>query len=85
MMVLGRLRAERGLTIVLVEQNANAALALADRGYLLSGGEIVLEGTADALHDDPAIQHVYLGGTVTDEPLAGTLREVLENELDTSR
>jgi len=69
MAVLGKLRRERGLTIVLVEQNAHAALALADRGYLLNGGRIVLEGNADDLRGDPTIQRIYLGGAATDAPL----------------
>ena len=63
MAVLARLREERGLTIVLVEQNAHAALDLADRGYLLSGGEVVLEGSSAALRADKTIQHVYLGAS----------------------
>ena len=63
MAVLAQLREERGLTIVLVEQNAHAALDLADRGYLLSGGEVVLEGSSAALRADKTIQHVYLGAS----------------------
>lgn len=62
MAVLGKLRRDRGLTIVLVEQNAHAALGLADRGYLLNGGEFVLEGTALELRDNPTVQRIYLGG-----------------------
>lgn len=61
MAVLGELRERTGMTIVLVEQNAHAALALADRGYLLSGGRVVLEGDSAALQADPTIQHIYLG------------------------
>ena len=51
----------RGLTILLVEQNARAALKLADRGYVLETGRIVLEGTGAALLSDPRVQAAYLG------------------------
>ena len=61
MAVLAELRERTGLTILLVEQNAHAALGLADRGYLLSGGRVVLEGTSAVLSDDPTIRQVYLG------------------------
>jgi branched-chain amino acid transport system ATP-binding protein len=50
-----------GLTILLVEQNARAALALADRGYVLETGQIVLEGTSRDLSDNPEVQRAYLG------------------------
>ncbi len=52
----------RGTTIVLVEQNARAALALADRGYVLRNGEIARDDTAAALAEDPAVVAAYLGG-----------------------
>ena len=52
----------RGTTIVLVEQNARAALALADRGYVLRNGEIARDDTAAALARDPAVVAAYLGG-----------------------
>lgn len=69
MTVLRRLREETELTVVLVEQNANAALNLADRGYLLNRGQIVLEGSAAELKADPTVKHIYLGGAA-DEPTA---------------
>ena len=50
-----------GMTILLVEQNARAALALADRGYVLETGQIVLEGTSRELCDNPEVQRAYLG------------------------
>lgn len=62
MKVLSQLRKDTGLTIALVEQNARAALDLADRGYLLNHGKIVLEGSAAALRSDPTVQRIYLGG-----------------------
>ena len=50
-----------GTTILLVEQNAHMALRVAHRGYVLQTGEIVLDGTAEALHNDPMVQKSYLG------------------------
>jgi len=50
-----------GLTILLVEQNARAALAVADRGYVLETGQIVLQGTARHLCNSPEVQRAYLG------------------------
>lgn len=81
MAVLGKLRRDRGLTIVLVEQNAHAALGLADRGYLLSGGEVVLEGTSDELRDNPIIQHIYLGGGASAAPIPPSIESALDHGL----
>ncbi len=50
-----------GTTILLVEQNAYMALQVADRGYVLQTGEIVLSDTVDGLRQDPMVQKVYLG------------------------
>ena len=58
--VIGRLRAE-GITILLVEQMAAQALALADRAYVLEGGRITLEGPAASVREDPAVIQAYLG------------------------
>lgn len=52
---------DQGTTILLVEQNANQALARADRAYVLETGEIINEGTGKALLADPAIKDAYLG------------------------
>jgi branched-chain amino acid transport system ATP-binding protein len=52
----------RGVGLLLVEQNAKASLAIADRGYLLENGAIVGRGTAAALQSDPAVRRAYLGG-----------------------
>jgi len=49
-------------TILLVEQNARAALQIADYGYVLETGRIVLEGQAGQLLDDPKVKAAYLGG-----------------------
>jgi branched-chain amino acid transport system ATP-binding protein len=53
-----------GVTIVLVEQNARAALALADEGHVLETGRLVLSGPAAQLAKDPRIIETYLGSTV---------------------
>ena len=60
--IVQQLREERGMTIFLVEQNANQALKLADRGYVLETGRIVLEDTGAALLANPAVRNAYLGG-----------------------
>ena len=57
---IGRLRAQ-GLTILLVEQMAAQAFALADRAYVLERGRITLEGTAATVREDPAVIQAYLG------------------------
>ena len=51
-----------GTTILLVEQNAQAALSVADRGYVLETGRIVTSGTGHELLESPAIKKAYLGG-----------------------
>ena len=55
------LNKETGLTMLIVEQNANLALEMADYGYVIESGEIALHGTADELKNDPAVQEAYLG------------------------
>jgi branched-chain amino acid transport system ATP-binding protein len=52
---------QEGTTILLVEQNATMALSVADRGYVLQTGEIVLHDTAENLRENEMIQKVYLG------------------------
>jgi branched-chain amino acid transport system ATP-binding protein len=52
----------RGITILLVEQNANLALEIATRGYVLETGRIILEDEAAALRADPKVRSAYLGG-----------------------
>ena len=59
-MIIERLR-DQGTSILLVEQNARAALDVADRGYVLETGNIVLEGPADELAGDPRVIETYLG------------------------
>lgn len=53
---------EQGTSILLVEQNAQMALAIADRGYVLETGKIVLEGNAQELLHNPFVIEAYLGG-----------------------
>ena len=52
---------EEGTTLLLIEQNARAALRLADRGYVLETGRIILDGSAAELREDPEVQRAYLG------------------------
>ncbi|MBE7939836.1 MULTISPECIES: ABC transporter ATP-binding protein [Ramlibacter] len=54
---------DRGVTMLLVEQFAAAALAVADYGYVLENGRITVHGEASKLRDDPAVQAAYLGGS----------------------
>jgi branched-chain amino acid transport system ATP-binding protein len=59
--IISRLKGE-GVTMLLVEQFAAAALAVADYGYVLENGRIAVEGPADRLRSDPAVAAAYLGG-----------------------
>lgn len=56
-----RLRDDTGLTVLLVEQNARSALAIADQGVVLNLGRIVAAADAAALAADAALRHHYLG------------------------
>lgn len=51
-----------GVTVFLVEQNANQALKIADRAYVLENGRVVMQGTGQALLTDPKVRDAYLGG-----------------------
>ncbi|MBO0476328.1 ABC transporter ATP-binding protein [Vagococcus sp. DIV0080] len=53
---------QQGTTVLLIEQNAKMALSIADRGYVLETGKIVLEGSGQELLNSPDIQKAYLGG-----------------------
>ena len=59
--VIEDLRQQHGTTVLLVEQNAKAALRLADRGYVLETGKVVLEGEAAELLENHEVQRAYLG------------------------
>lgn len=52
---------DEGMTMLIVEQNANLALSIANHGYVLEAGGIALSGPADELKNDPAVQEAYLG------------------------
>jgi len=56
-----RLRDEEGVTIVLIEQNARAALSVADRGYVLETGRVSLEGKVEELLENSEVKRAYLG------------------------
>jgi len=58
---LAEIRRELGITILIVEQSATVALDIADYGYVMENGRIVLDGTAERLHRHPDIQEFYLG------------------------
>ncbi len=53
---------QHGLTVLLVEQNAGAALEISDRGYVLEVGSVTLSGDSRALRSDPRVVQAYLGG-----------------------
>lgn len=52
---------KEGMTVILVEQNANLALQAADRGYVMDSGDMILNGDANDLLNDPKVQEAYLG------------------------
>jgi branched-chain amino acid transport system ATP-binding protein len=58
---LGKLRSVHGLTILLVEQNAAMALSIADRGYVMDGGRIAIEGSGAELRANEVVRQSYLG------------------------
>jgi branched-chain amino acid transport system ATP-binding protein len=62
---------QRGLTVILVEQNVAVSLKLANRAYVLENGRIVMEGTGDALLRDDRVRQAYLG---IEAPIAATVR-----------
>jgi len=70
--IIGRINREQGMTILLVEQNANMALHLADYGYVLEVGRIVMEDTCTRLLEKDDIKEFYLG--IKDESIRGTRR-----------
>jgi branched-chain amino acid transport system ATP-binding protein len=59
--LIGRLRTERGVTVLLVEQNVHRALDLCDRAYVMRLGAIEVEGTPDELRRETRIEQAYLG------------------------
>lgn len=65
--IVKRLNKEKGLTVLLVEQNAKMALGVADRGYVLKNGEIVMSDTGSNLLNDDSIRAAYLGENIYKE------------------
>ncbi len=61
--IVERLNREQKLTVLLVEQNATLALAIAEHGYVMENGRIVLDGSAEALRENADIKEFYLGLT----------------------
>ena len=59
--IIKKINQEQDTTIFLVEQNANQALRIADRGYVIENGEIILTDSADKLLSNPEVQKAYLG------------------------
>jgi branched-chain amino acid transport system ATP-binding protein len=57
-----------GVTVLLVEQDVHAALSVADRGYVMETGEIVREGSASELANDPEVQRACLGDSAVPAP-----------------
>lgn len=62
--IVSRIR-DRGTTVLLVEQNANVALSVADRGYVLEAGALMVSGRPDELWSNPQVRAAYLGGLAT--------------------
>ncbi len=60
--IITKLNREKGLSVLLVEQNARQALKVADRGYVLEIGKITLSGSGQELLDNPEVKKAYLGG-----------------------
>jgi branched-chain amino acid transport system ATP-binding protein len=59
--IIKKINEDQGATIILVEQNANMALQVADFGYVMENGKIVMEGTAKELSENPDVKEFYLG------------------------
>jgi branched-chain amino acid transport system ATP-binding protein len=60
--IIRRLNRDLGISILLVEQNANMALRAADYGYIMEGGKVVLDGPAESLINNEDVKEFYLGG-----------------------
>lgn len=59
--IIKRFNRDEGVTILLVEQNARAALSVAERAYIMENGRVVMDGTAGELLNNPDVQEFYLG------------------------
>jgi branched-chain amino acid transport system ATP-binding protein len=72
--IIDRINREANMAILLVEQNANMALSIANYGYILENGRIVMEGSSETLLKDRDIREFYLG--ITESGLRKSFREV---------
>lgn len=61
--IIKAINANEGMSVLLVEQNAAAALEIADHAYLVENGHIVMSGEAEVLRSNPDVQEFYLGGS----------------------
>ena len=61
--IIKRINEERKTTILLVEQNANLALSIADYGYIMENGRVVLDGDPEKLRSNEDVKEFYLGGS----------------------
>jgi branched-chain amino acid transport system ATP-binding protein len=59
--IIARINAEQGVSMLLVEQNASVALAVAHTGYIMETGKVVIDGPAEKLAADPDVREFYLG------------------------
>ena len=60
--IIKKINLDLGVTVLLVEQNARAALSVASHGYIMEQGKVVLDGSADELRDNEDVKEFYLGG-----------------------
>lgn len=65
--VIGRINREEGLTVLIVEQNARAAIRVCHYGYVMEGGRIVLHGSREQLEKNQDVQEFYLGLSLSEE------------------
>jgi branched-chain amino acid transport system ATP-binding protein len=59
--IIQRINKDEGTTILLVEQNANLALTIADYGYIMEGGKVVMDDDTESLRNNPDVKEFYLG------------------------
>ncbi len=71
---IAKLRETNGLTILLVEQNASRALAIADYAYIMENGRVVLDGTSDQLRSNADVREFYLG--ISAQPGRTSMKDV---------
>lgn len=70
--LIGQIRAS-GTAVLIVEQNAGLAFAVADRGYVLDGGEVVLEGQVDELRTNERVADAYLAAPTVTHSIGGDI------------